>query len=171
MTNFNNRMVLDRKSEPVTAWSLVRPTSHRVDTHRHDMQDWHRWYDSVKICAILFIFLKTNKRCLIARNVAQRSLKLWWPECAFVFVNKKWRLQQDWEQVMERAQRRMFAGIIKKKNVVGEKASRSAYDLLYPPILQLYHLKVSHYERLWRGNLILLQSHARTICTDSLLIR
>ena len=33
MTNFNNRMVLDRKSEPATAWSLVRPTSHRVDTH------------------------------------------------------------------------------------------------------------------------------------------
>ena len=33
MTNFNNRMVLDRKSELVTAWSLVRPPSHRVDTH------------------------------------------------------------------------------------------------------------------------------------------
>ena len=35
MTNFNIRMELDGKSELVTAWSLVRPTSHRVDTHMH----------------------------------------------------------------------------------------------------------------------------------------
>ena len=34
----------------------------------------------------------------------------------------------------------MFAVIFKKNNVVGEKASRSAYDLLYPPILKLYPL-------------------------------
>ena len=38
-----------------------------------------------------------------------------------------------------------IAAIFKKKNVVGEKASRSAYDLLYPLILKLYHLKISHY--------------------------
>ena len=31
-------------------------------------------------------------------------------------------------QVMERAPWRMFAAIFKKKNVVGEKASRSAHD-------------------------------------------
>ena len=48
---------------------------------------------------------------------------------------------------MERAPRRMFAAIFfKKKNVVGEKASRSAYDQLY---------------RLWLGYLILLQCQAR----------
>ena len=35
MTNFNIRMELDGKSDLVTAWSLVRPTSHRVDTHMH----------------------------------------------------------------------------------------------------------------------------------------
>ena len=48
--------------------------------------------------------------------------------CASVFDSKKWRLQQDWEQVMERAPWRMFAAIFKKKNMVGEKALRSAYD-------------------------------------------
>ena len=41
---------------------------------------------------------------------------------------QKWRLQQDCEQVMERAPRQMCAAIFKKKNVVGEKASKSAYD-------------------------------------------
>ena len=35
MTNFNIRMELEGKSELVTAWSLVRPTPHRVDTHMH----------------------------------------------------------------------------------------------------------------------------------------
>ena len=41
---------------------------------------------------------------------------------------KKLRLQQDCEQVMERAPRQMCAAIFKKKNVVGEKATKSAYD-------------------------------------------
>ena len=41
---------------------------------------------------------------------------------------------------MERAPRQMFAAIFKKNNVVGGKASRSAYDLLYPSILKLYPL-------------------------------
>ena len=39
---------------------------------------------------------------------------------------------------MERAPRQMCAAIFKNKNVVGEKASKSAYDLSYPPILKLY---------------------------------
>ena len=42
---------------------------------------------------------------------------------------------------METAPWRMFVAIFKKKNVVGEIASRSAHDLLYPPILKLYPLK------------------------------
>ena len=33
----------------------------------------------------------------------------------------------------------------KNKNVVGEKASKSAYDLLYPQILKLYPLNISLY--------------------------
>ena len=45
-----------------------------------------------------------------------------------LFVSKKWRLQQDCEQVMERAPRQMCAAIFKKKKNVGEKASKSAYD-------------------------------------------
>ena len=35
MTNFNIRMVLDWKREPVTVWSQVSLTSHKVDTHTH----------------------------------------------------------------------------------------------------------------------------------------
>ena len=38
------------------------------------------------------------------------------------------KIQQDYEQVMERASRQMCAAIFKKKNVVGEKTSKSAYD-------------------------------------------
>ena len=45
----------------------------------------------------------------------------------------------------------MFPAIFKKKNVVEEKASKSAYDQLYPPILKLCPLKMSHYGRLWRA--------------------
>ena len=41
---------------------------------------------------------------------------------------QKWSLQQDWEHVIERAPREMFPAIFKKKNLIGEKASRSAYD-------------------------------------------
>ena len=39
----------------------------------------------------------------------------------------------------------MCAAIFKKKNVVGEKASKSAYDYSYPPILKLYPLNISLY--------------------------
>ena len=68
MTNFNIRIVLDGKSELVTAWSLVKPTSHRIDKHTHarthDMQDWHRWYDSVKIlCASSFFKASYCTQC------------------------------------------------------------------------------------------------------------
>ena len=42
---------------------------------------------------------------------------------------------------MERAPWRMFVTIFKKKNVVGEKASRSCHDLLYPLIFKLYPFK------------------------------
>ena len=127
MTNFNIRMVLDGKGKLVTAWSLVRPTSHRVDTHTHAHTICKPGIaDTIVSKSYACSFLKR----LIARNVAQRGLKLWWPEseCASVFVRKKWRLQQDCEQVMERAPRQMWAAIFKKKNVVGEKASKSAYD-------------------------------------------
>ena len=42
---------------------------------------------------------------------------------------------------MERAPRRMFVAILKKTNGKNEeKASRSAYDYLYHPILKLYPL-------------------------------
>ena len=51
-----------------------------------------------------------------------------WIRLRIRVCQQKWRLQQDWEQVMERAQRQMFEAIFKKKNVIGEKASRSAYD-------------------------------------------
>ena len=39
----------------------------------------------------------------------------------------------------------MCEAIFKKKKVVGEKASKSAYDYLYPPILKLYPLNISLY--------------------------
>ena len=43
---------------------------------------------------------------------------------------------------MEREPRRMFVAILKKTNGKNEeKASRSAYDYLYHPILQLYSTK------------------------------
>ena len=45
-----------------------------------------------------------------------------------VCQQKKLRLQKDCEQVLGRAPRQMCAAIFKKKNVVGEKASKSAYD-------------------------------------------
>ena len=135
-------MVQDGKSQLVTAWSLVWPTSHRVDTHMHAHTICKTGIADTKVSKsyVLVHFLKRP----IARNVAQRRLKLWWPEseCASVFVSKKWRLQQDCKQVMERAPRQMCAAIFKKKNVVGEKASKSAYDNLYPPILKLNPLKI-----------------------------
>ena len=53
-----------------------------------------------------------------------------------------------------------------KRKSVGAKASRSAYDKLYPQILKLYPLKNSHFGKLQRENLILLLCHAHTICTD-----
>ena len=68
----------------------------------------------------------------------------------------------------------MCAAIFIKKNGVGEKASKSAYDYLYPPILKLCPWKISLYGRLWQGNLILLQCHARyaqTCIADAISIK
>ena len=111
-------------------------------------------------------------KLILKKNVfSQRRLKLWWPgsECASVFVSKKGDSSKtenrSWKEHHGECLRRFF----KKKNVVGEKASRSAHDLLHPPILKLYPFKnfTLYYGSLWRGKLFSLQCHARTICTDS----
>ena len=66
-----------------------------------------------------------------------------------------------------------ICGNFKKKNVVGEKASRCAYDLLYPTILKLYQL-ISHYGRLceetWFCCSVTHARYAQTHTTDTISI-
>ena len=140
-------MVLDRKSEPVTAWSLVRPTSHRVDTHTH-AHTICKTSIADTIVLFLFIFFLKKQR-LIARNVAQGRLKLWWPEseCASVFVSKKWWTSKTENRSWKEHHGECLRRFLERKMRLQERASTSAHDLLYPPILKLQYilLKKSHY--------------------------
>ena len=74
---------------------------------------------------------------------------------------------------MERAPRQMCAAIFKKKNVVGEKASKSAYDLLYPPILKLYinPLNISLLWKTWFCCSVTHAQYAQTCIADTISIK